>query len=133
MDEADRDARDAHVKAMIFNFENGGERPMCLGGRSTNLQTFLAFEPGRDGVPSIMVQPHSTLQIGVPFERGIEYNGIWFAKQGCNKQCENCAGLGAGQDTIIEFTRDVQGAFWSDISNGKSYICARKANSTNRF
>jgi hypothetical protein len=131
VDEADREAIAQHNDSIIYTVGNNATIPMCLFGRTTNLKTGEALEPGVNA-PHLYLQPNSTLQFGntVPLRKGENHNGILLAKWGCDKSCQKCAGLAAAVDTLAEWTYDTEGSFWSDISLGEYFLCHRvyKAN-----
>jgi len=118
-DEADRHAL-THNSSLIFTVGNNSTEPICIFGRSSNLRDGGSVEFGVSGTNGIPIPANGTLQMGntIPLGEGHHYNGIMYAKEGCDGNCGDCAGS-AIVNTLLEFTYKEE-RLWSDISLGMS-------------
>jgi hypothetical protein len=106
---------------IVYNVYNAGPAPICLFGRSTNLQDGSSVEFRSNNAKGLLLQSNGTMQIRniIPAGRGHKYNGIMYTREGCNEKCGECPGPVAVANTLEEWTVSEDGKYWFDISLGR--------------
>jgi len=110
-----------HTGDIVYNIYNAGPAPICLFGRSTNLQDGSSVEFRSNNAEGLLLQSNGTMQIRniIPTGLAHKYNGIMYAREGCNEKCGECPGPAAVANTLEEWTVSEDGKYWFDISLGR--------------
>jgi hypothetical protein len=106
---------------IVYNVHNAGPAPICVFGRSTNLEDESSVEFVSEDTAGIPVQSNGTVQIRNIIPRGLgrKFNGAMHAREGCNEKCGECPSPAAVAFTLMEWTVSEDGRYWFDISLGR--------------